>query len=132
MGNFASISQKIYNTNVEYTECKTQHVFIYLRQLEFHLTNILTKHHAGLKYVVYSTSTGIASLSFRPIKKIWHGSLAGGEVNIQGLNCDNWRTSSSDATATAASIMSYTPALNEEVVKCNNELIVLCIQSKLS
>ena len=68
---------------------------------------------------------------FRPIKKIWHGSHADGTLHRSGYQCRNWQSETSTKKGTAASITTYTPALNEEPVRCNKKLIVLCIQTSL-
>ena len=68
---------------------------------------------------------------FRTIKKIWHGSHAHGDLHKADHPCKNWKTDTPSRKATAASIVSYTPALNEEFVRCDKKLITLCIQTTL-
>jgi len=65
---------------------------------------------------------------YRPIKKIWHGSHANGKFHSADKHCRNWRSDRPLFKATASSIISYTPALNELEVRCDQKLIVLCLQ----
>jgi len=91
-------------------------------------------------YAAFNPSIPIYSFNLRdvrldntwPIKKIWHGSHAHGEVHRAGHPCKNWRSDNAAKKATAASIMSFTPALNEEFVRCDKHLITLCIQHTLT
>ncbi|XP_057303656.1 collagen alpha-1(XV) chain-like isoform X2 [Hydractinia symbiolongicarpus] len=66
-----------------------------------------------------------------PIKKIWHGSHAHGEHHFNKKSCSNWKSNVKSKKATASSLLSYTPALNEELTRCHRKLIVLCIQTSL-
>lgn len=66
-----------------------------------------------------------------PIKKIWHGSHAHGEHHFNKKSCSNWRSAVKAKKATASSLLSYTPALNEEFTRCHRKLIVLCLQTSL-
>lgn len=65
------------------------------------------------------------------MKKIWHGSHASGAMHMKFHQCKNWRSEKPNNKGTAASIIRYTPALNEEIVRCDKKLIVLCIQTTL-
>jgi len=66
-----------------------------------------------------------------PIKKIWHGAHANGEANRYRHSCKNWKSDRANKKATAASITSFLPALNEETIRCDQKLIVLCVQTSL-
>ncbi|XP_066917641.1 collagen alpha-1(XV) chain-like [Clytia hemisphaerica] len=63
-----------------------------------------------------------------PVKKFWHGSHANGKLHSTKMNCRNWRSEQPFHKATASSILTYTPALNELDVRCDQKLIVLCLQ----
>lgn len=64
---------------------------------------------------------------FRPRKQIWHGSNINGDKSIESF-CATWESFTREKTGMAGSL-SYRRLINNEKVSCENELIILCIET---
>ncbi|XP_037773482.1 collagen alpha-1(XV) chain-like, partial [Penaeus monodon] len=65
-----------------------------------------------------------------PVKYIWHGANKYGET-AYNLNCNSWSSSSSSAFGMASSLNSL-QLLDQKKIACDNQLIVLCIETTSS